>query len=205
MKTKLTDTLDYSKTLDFNHHDLVVDNIAIFTAHALFSCTSRVVSGRTFSRVKVRQALTSYLLVHLTNSTTLTAYIQWYSTRRFRNSLLLTSSEDSLLPHPTQPRRAAVSRIPVVSSSRPTAGAPSRHFSSNDVVSSNYLVQLTAYEDCTTIGVSLPRSLVVVYFGRDVGTPVTSAVKCSIVDIVAATPCRSVPPKRSGFISVKSS
>ena len=35
MKTKLTDTLDYSKTLDFNHHDLV-DNIAIFTALALF-------------------------------------------------------------------------------------------------------------------------------------------------------------------------
>ena len=45
MKTKLTDTPDYSKTLDVNHYDLV-HNIAIFTAHALFCCGSRVVSSR---------------------------------------------------------------------------------------------------------------------------------------------------------------
>ena len=44
MKAKLTDTPDYSKTLDFNHHDLV-DDIVIFTAHAPFCCCSRVVSG----------------------------------------------------------------------------------------------------------------------------------------------------------------
>ena len=113
MKTKLTDTLDYSKTLDFNHHDLVVDNIAIFTAHALFCCCSRIVSSsRTFSRVKVRQAPTSYLLVHLTNSTTLTAYIHWHSTRRFRIFLLFTSSKDPLLSYPTHCHRAAVSRMP---------------------------------------------------------------------------------------------
>ena len=49
MKTKLTDTLDYSKTLDFNHHDLV-DNIAIFNAHAPFCCCSRIVSGFLESR-----------------------------------------------------------------------------------------------------------------------------------------------------------
>ena len=40
MKTKLTDTPDYSKTLDFNHRDLV-DNIAIFTALALFQVGER--------------------------------------------------------------------------------------------------------------------------------------------------------------------
>ena len=136
--------LHLTTTLDFNHHDLV-NNIAIFTAHALFCCCSCVISRRrTFSRVKVRQAPTSYLFVHLTHSTTLIAYIRRYSNRRFRNSLLLTSSEDPLLSYPTQPRRAAVSRNPIVSISRPTAGAPSRHFSSNDVVSSNYPVQLTA-------------------------------------------------------------
>ena len=42
MKTKLTDTPYYSKNLDFNHRD-VVDNTAIFTAHAPFCCCSRVV------------------------------------------------------------------------------------------------------------------------------------------------------------------
>ena len=63
METKLKDTSDYSETFDFNHHDLV-DNITIFTAHALFCCCSRVVSGRrAFSGGKVRQALTWYLLV----------------------------------------------------------------------------------------------------------------------------------------------
>ena len=108
MKTKLTDTPDYSKTLDFNHHDLVHD-IAIFTAHTLCRCCFCVISSRrTFSRVKVRQAVTSYLLVHLTNSTTLTAYIQWYTTRRFRNFLLFTSLEDSLPRSPTHCRRAVV-------------------------------------------------------------------------------------------------
>ena len=45
MKTKLTDTLDYSKTLDFNHHGLV-DNIAIFSAHTLFCCCDCVISIR---------------------------------------------------------------------------------------------------------------------------------------------------------------
>ena len=136
MKTKLTDAHDYSKTLDINHHDLV-DNIAIFTAHTLFCCCDCVISRRrTFSRVKVRQALTLYLLVHLTNSTTLIGYIQRYSTRRFRKFLLFTSSEDPLLSYPTQCRRAAVSRTPVVSISRPTARTPSRYSSSNDVVSS---------------------------------------------------------------------
>ena len=76
----------------------------------LFFCCSCVVSSRTFSKGKVRQALTSYLLVHLTNSTTLTAYIQWYSTRRFRNFLLFTSSEDPLPRSPTHCRRAVVSK-----------------------------------------------------------------------------------------------
>ena len=127
----------------------------------------------------MHQALTVYLLVHLTNSTTLIGYIQRYSTRRFRKFLLFTSSEDPLLSYPTHCRRAAVSRTPVLSISRPTARTPSRHCSSNDVVSSNYPVQLTAYENCTTIGLSLPRSLLV-YFGREVRT--------------TATPCRSVPP-----------
>ena len=60
----------------------------------------------------MRQAPTSYLLVHLSNSTTLTAHIWWYSNRRFRNLLLFTSSEDPLLSYPTHCRRAAVSRIP---------------------------------------------------------------------------------------------
>ena len=87
-----------------------VDNIAVFTAHAPFCCCSRVVSE--FSRVKVRQAPTSYLLVHLTNSTTLTAHIWWYSNRCFRNFLHFTSSEDPLLSYPTHCRPAAVSRIP---------------------------------------------------------------------------------------------
>ena len=203
MKTKLTDTPDYPKTLDFSHHELV-DNIAIFTAHALFCCCSRVVSGRrTFSRAKVRHALTSYLLLHLTNSTTLIAYIQWKSTRRFRNSL---SSENPLLSYPTHCRRAAVSRIPVVSISRPTARTPSRHSSNNDVVSSKSHVRLTAYENCTTIGVSLPTSLlVVVYFGREVSTTVASVVKCSMLTLLQPFPDVPFPPKRSGFISVKSS
>ena len=43
MKTKLTD--DYSKTLDFNHHELV-DNIAIFTALALFQVAERFLESR---------------------------------------------------------------------------------------------------------------------------------------------------------------
>ena len=201
MKTKLTDTLDYSKTLDFNHHDLVVDNIAIFTAHPLFCCCSCVVSGRrTFFRVKVRQAPTPYLLVHLTNSTTLTAYIQWYSNRRFRNFLLFTSSEDPLLSYPTHCRRAAVSRIPVVSLSCPTARTPSRHSSNNDFVSSNYTVRLTAYENCTTISVPLPTSLlVVVYFGRDVSTTVTFVVKCSMLTLLQPLPHVPSTPQAFGF------
>ena len=206
MKTKLTDTPYYSEILDFNHHDLV-DNIAIFTAHALFCCCSRVVSGRgTFSRVKVRQALTSYLVVHLTNSTTLTAYIQWYSNRRFRNFLLFKSSEDPLLSYPTHCRRAAVSRTPVVSISRPTAGAPSRHFSSNESYLRTTLYSLRRTRTARLlVSPSLPRSLVSVYFGRDVSTPFTSAVKCSLLTLLQQFPDVPFPPKRSGFISNKSS
>ena len=49
MKTKLADTPNYSKTLDFNDHDLV-NNIAIFTAHAPFCCCYRVVPGFLESR-----------------------------------------------------------------------------------------------------------------------------------------------------------
>ena len=73
MKPRLTDTLDHSKILDFNHHNLV-DNLAIFTTYALVCYCSRDVSSRR-TRVKVRQTLTSYLVVHLTDSTTLTARI----------------------------------------------------------------------------------------------------------------------------------
>ena len=40
MKTKLTDTPDYPKILDFNHHELA-DNIAIFTALAFFQVGER--------------------------------------------------------------------------------------------------------------------------------------------------------------------
>ena len=187
------DTPDYS-TLDFNHH--LVDNIAIFTAHILFCCCSRVVSSRrTFSRGKVCQALTSYLLVHLTNSTTLTVYIQWYSTIRFRHFLLFTSSEDPLPCYPTDCCRAVVSRTPVVSISRPTELPPSHHSSDNDVGSSNYPAQLTVYESCTTIGVSLPTSLlVVVYFGRKVSTTVTSVVKCSMFTLLQPLHDVSFPP-----------
>ena len=152
----------------------------------------------------MRQALTSYLLVHLTNSTTLIAYIQWYTNSRFRNVLLFTSSEDPLLSYPTHCRRAAVSRTPVVSISRPTARTPSCHSLNNDVVSSKYPVRLTAYENCTTIGVSLPRSLVVVYFGRDVSTTVTSVVKCSM-HCCSHSPTFRFPQKSFGYISVESS
>ena len=132
----------------------------------------------------MRQAPTSYLLVHLSNSTTLTAYIQRYSTRRFRNFQPFTSSEDPLPSYPTHCRRAAVSRTPVVSISRPTALIPSSYSSNNDIVSLNYPVHLTAYENCTTIGTSLPRSVVVVYFGREVRTAVTSVVKCSMLTLL---------------------
>ena len=71
-RTRLTDTLDHSITIDFNHHDLVHNN-AIFTTPAL--CSRDLYSRKTFSRVKVRQALTSSLVAHLTDSTTLTAYL----------------------------------------------------------------------------------------------------------------------------------
>ena len=75
MKTKLTDTLDHSKTLDVNHHDLI-DLIAIFTTPApVCYCSRDPSSRRTFSRVKVRQALTSSFVVHSIDSMTLTAYI----------------------------------------------------------------------------------------------------------------------------------
>ena len=75
MKTKLTDTHDHGETLDFNHHDLV-NNIAICSTHALVCICSRDLSiRRTFSRVKVCQALASYLVFHLTDSTTLAAHI----------------------------------------------------------------------------------------------------------------------------------
>ena len=137
----------------------------------------------------MRQALTSYHLVHLTNSPTRIAYIQWYSNRRFRNLLLFKSSEVPLPSYPTHCRRAEVSRIPTVSNSRPTAQTLSRHSSNNDFVSSDYPVQLTAYENCTTIGVSLPTSLlVVVYFGRDVSSSVTSFVKCSMLTLLQLFP-----------------
>ena len=122
----------------------------------------------------MRQDLTSYLLDHLTNSTTLTAYIQWYSTRRFRNLLLSTSSEDPLLSYPTRCRRARVSRTPVISISRPTAQTPTRHSLSNDVVSSNYPVQLTAYEN--------------------ISRTVTSVVKCSMLTLLQPLPRVSFPP-----------
>ena len=156
--------------------------------------------------VKVRQAPTSYHLVHLTNSTTLIAYIRWYTNSRFRNVLLFTSSEDPLLSYPTHCRRAAVSRTPVVSISRPTARTPSRHSSNDDVVSSHYSVQLTAYENCTIIGVSLPTSLLAVeYFGREVSMTVTSVMKCSMLILLQPLPHVPFPPSVSGFISVKSS
>ena len=149
----------------------------------------------------MRQAPTSYLLVHLSNSTTLTAYIQRYSTRRFRNFQPFTSSEDPLPSYPTHCRRAAVSRTPVVSISRPTALIPSSYSSNNDIVSLNYPVHLTAYENCTTIGISLPRSVVVVYFGRGKDGSYFCR-KMQHVDIVAATRCRSVPPSdRISFLS----
>ena len=45
MKTKLSDTSDYSKTLDFNHHGLV-DNIAVFTSLALFQAGERFPESR---------------------------------------------------------------------------------------------------------------------------------------------------------------
>ena len=142
----------------------------------------------------MRQALTSYLLVHLTNSTTLTAYIQRYSTMRFRNFLLFTSSEDPLPSYPTHCRRAVVSRTPVAISRR-TARTPSRHSSDNDVVSSNYPAQLTVYEICWTIGVSLPTSLlVVVYLGREVSMTVTSVVKYSMLTLLQPLPDVSFPP-----------
>ena len=82
---RLTDTLDHSKILDVNHPNLV-DNITIFTTYALVCYCSRDVSSRR-TRVKVRQTLTSYLVVHLTDPTTLTVHILWHSTRRFRNFL----------------------------------------------------------------------------------------------------------------------
>ena len=60
-------TLDHSKTRDFNHHDLV-DNIAIFTTLAFVCYCSRDLSnGRTFSTVKVWHAHAWYLVVHLTD------------------------------------------------------------------------------------------------------------------------------------------
>ena len=74
-KTRLTDTFDHNKTLDFKHHD-VVDNIATFTTPAFVCYCSRDLSSRRmFSRVKVCKALTSYLVIHLTDLTTLTAHI----------------------------------------------------------------------------------------------------------------------------------
>ena len=82
---RFTDTLDHSKILDFNNHNLV-DNVAIFTTYALVCYCSRDVSSRR-TGVKVRQTLTSYLVVHLTDSTTLTVHILWHSTKRFRNFL----------------------------------------------------------------------------------------------------------------------
>ena len=45
MKTKLTDTPNYSKTLDINHHELV-NNIAIFTALALLQVGERFPESR---------------------------------------------------------------------------------------------------------------------------------------------------------------
>ena len=177
MKTKLTDTPDYSNILDFNHHDLV-NNIAIFTAHAPFCCCSRVVSGFT---VKVRQAPTSYLLVHLTNSTTPTAYIQRYFTWRFCNSLLFTSSEDPLLSSPTHCRRAAVSRIsdqpPNCTNSLPPLLQQRRCI---------FKLSCTAYgvRELHDYWCLPPRSLVVVYFGREVSTTVTSVVKCSMLTLL---------------------
>ena len=75
MKTRLTDTLDHSETRDVNHHDLV-DNVVIFSTPALVCYCSRDLSiRRMFARVEVRQVLSSYLVVHLTDSTTLTVHI----------------------------------------------------------------------------------------------------------------------------------
>ena len=72
---KLTDTLEHSKTLDFNHHDFVDDMATPTTPALVCYCSHNFSSRRTFSRVKVRQALTLSLVVHLTDSTTLTAHI----------------------------------------------------------------------------------------------------------------------------------
>ena len=44
------------------------------------------------------------------------------------------------------------------------------------------------------IGVSLPRSLVVVYFGRDVSTTVTSVVKCGMLTLLQPLPVVPFPP-----------
>ena len=155
--------------------------------------------------VKVRQAPTSYLLVHLTNSTTLTVYVQWYSNRPSRKFLLFTSSEDPLLFYPTHCRRADVSRIPTVSISRPTA----------QTLPPLLEQRLRVFRlSCTAYGVRelhdywcLPPHLPAGGggFGSEVSTTVTSVVKCSMLTLLQPFHGVSFSPKRSGYISVKSS
>ena len=70
----------------------------------------------------------------------------------------------------------------------------SRHSSSNDIVSASYTVQLTANENCKTIGIFLPTSLrVVVYSRREVSTTVTSVVKCTMLTLLQPLPGVSIP------------
>jgi hypothetical protein len=132
----------------------------------MISFSTALASRKTPSGLKVRQALTWYLVVHLTDSTTLTAHIEWSSTRHFRNFL---ASHKFIGPAIIVPDALPSSRgfkDTSIRISRLTARTPSSRYSFNNVTSPNYPVRLTAYKNCTTLGVSLPRSLlVVVYFG----------------------------------------
>ena len=76
---------------------------------------------------------TSNLVVHLTDSTTLTAHIEWHSTRRFRNFLAPYKLKGPVIIL-THCCRAAVSTTTVLSISRPPVRPPSSsRYSNNDL------------------------------------------------------------------------
>ena len=153
----------------------------------------------------MRQALTSYLrVVHLTNSTTLIAYIQWYSTRPFRNFLLFTNSEDPLPFYPILPSSRGFKDTSNLDQPPNCTNSLPLHLEQRRRI---FKLPCTAYgeRELHDYWCLPPRSLVVVYFGRDVSTTVTSVVKCSMLTLLQPFPDVPFPPKVFGIISVKSS
>ena len=144
--------------------DDLVDYIIVAATRVLvFHCPHELLSRKTFSRVKMHQAdFVSYCSINWLNDTYSThiVVLHWAFPQLSR-SLRAQRARYYLIQ-----LTAVESRFQGCQDSQLAARLhklhPPRYSSNNDVVSPNYSVRLTAYDNCTTSGISLHRSVFVV-------------------------------------------